>query len=166
MKTITGILFLVAYSVAVVALLMALGVAKENSFADTTVYIQSGNVFKGTFTEPFESVMVVLESGDFFVFTTREEFSIGIGAGYIQDFLKLQGKSVAQGTLVIHNHFHHAHFTQADIRQYHKLRRMGFKGIFAIYHTPTGKVIKYEDGEEIEIGQDKDVRKYFEDRSE
>lgn len=142
---VTPLLIVVACTI---ALLVFIDRAQSGgTFAEAPVYISSGNIYHDVFTEPYETVIVLLEGGDYHAFTTQEAFSIAIGATYIREFLRLQGRKVNEVASIIHNHYVSPSFSEADKREYQRLLRYGFCGRFLLYHTPTGRIKKLnEDG--------------------
>lgn len=146
-----GISLMVTIAFLTTGVLMLLRIDDRGTLAEGPIYISSGNIFQDAFTEPFETAVVVLDDGDWHSFTAQEEFSVGVGAAYIREYLRLQGRAVSEIVLIIHNHFRNPHFSQSDIAEYQKLVRYGFCGTFAMMHTPTGKIVKWKDGKEVEV---------------
>ena len=147
------ITLLILLAVLVTGLLWFMRIDDERgTLAEGPIYISSGNILKGAFLEPFETAIIVLADGDWHSFTAQEEFSVGVGATYIREFLRLQGRAVSEIVLIIHNHFRNPHFSQGDKAECQRLVRYGFYGTFAMIHTPTRMVIKWEDGKEVEVG--------------
>ena len=144
-----GLLLILAFVTS--GILMLLRMDERGTLAEGPIYISSGNIFQDAFTEPFETAVVVLDDGDWHSFTAQEEFSVGVGAAYIREYLRLQGRAVSEIVLIIHNHFRNPHFSPSDIAEYNKLVRYGFRGTFAMMHTPSGKIVKWKDGKEIEV---------------
>jgi len=147
-----ALVLLIVLGMICTGVLWLMRVDDPGTLAEGPIYITSGNIFEDAFLEPFETAVIVLDDGDFHSFTAHEPFDTGVGALYIREFLKLQGRAVSEIVLVIHNHFRNPHFTPGDIAEYNRLVRYGFYGTFAMLHTPTGMVIKWEDGEEVDVG--------------
>ena len=113
--------------------------------ASESVYIKAGNIYKGFFTEPFETILFIFKDGDFFTFTNNYENKVHIPIGYLEDFLKKQGKKIEDIEIAIHNHNTPHSFSPHNHQYYHRLKRRGFKGHFKIYHPFNGKVEDIEE---------------------
>ena len=105
-----------------------------------TVYIKEGNVYKGFFTEPFETMLFIFKNGDFIAFTNQYEKKVHLPIGYLEEYLKKQNKKIEDIVIAIHNHNIPARFSPKNNKYYHQLKWKGFKGYFCIYYPFDGKV--------------------------
>jgi len=113
------------------------------SYQDFT-YVYRGNIFDGKFTEPFESLFVILYDGTEFRFTLRHKSMVKLPVDYFLRQLKKEGKDIKDVAIMIHNHFRNYKFSFRDEVMLHQLRNMGYEGSFCIYFTPTGKVTEHK----------------------
>jgi len=126
------------------AMLKGDGTKAKVAVADI-IYIKEGNIYKGFFTEPFETLLLIFKDGTVFALSTHHAHSIQIHFGWLCDFLKRKGKTIEDLIIAIHNHSIPASFTEGNMFYYHKLREAGFTGLFCIYYTFSGKVRVYEE---------------------
>jgi hypothetical protein len=115
-----------------------------NPSADS-VLITSGNVFKSFFREPFESVVFIFRDGTFLTYSTQHDKAIEVPISWIAENIVQNGHSIPAILLCVHNHFTPVGFTPGDKDSYRYLRGRGFRGIFAIYYTVSGKLRTMEE---------------------
>ena len=114
-----------------------------NSYQDF-IYVYQGNIFNEKFTEPFESVYIVLYDGTEFRFTQRLESRVVLPIDYFIRQLNERGKDLKDVAIIIHNHFKYPRFSAQDTLMLYRLRALGYDGSFCIYFTPTGKVTEHK----------------------
>ena len=108
------------------------------------VYISRGNIFHEKFTEPFESLYVVLYDGTEYRFTQQLESRVVLPIDYLIRQLKKENKDIKDIAIIIHNHFKYPRFSLLDKIMLFKLRDMGYEGSFCICFTPTGEVFEHK----------------------
>lgn len=110
---------------------------------DIPIYTGKSNIFRKSFTEPFEILYAVLYDGDCYPFTNQIDGGVIIPIEYIKDELKKDGKTLADVAIFCHNHFKSPRFSECNLDFFKDLKRHGFKGSFLVYHTPSKKVTAY-----------------------
>jgi len=110
-----------------------------------TVYVKEGNIYKGFFTEPFETIVFIFKNGDCLAFTNRYESRVYLPIGYLENFLKKRNKKIEDIEIAIHNHGTPSNFSPKNYRYYRGLKARGFKGIFKIYYPFDGRARNIED---------------------
>jgi len=110
-----------------------------------SVYIKTGNIYKGFFKEPFETILFIFKDGDFFTFTNQYADEIHLPIGYLEEFLKKQGKKIEDIEIVIHNHNTPNNFSLPNHQYYYRLKKRGFNGKFKIYYPFNGLVRDYKE---------------------
>lgn len=113
------------------------------SYQDFT-YVYRENIFDEKFTEPFESLYIVLYNGTEFRFTLKHVSKVVLPLDYLIRQLKKDNKDIKDVAIIIHNHFRSPRFSLQDKVMLYQLRDMGYEGSFCIYFTPTGKIIEHK----------------------
>jgi len=98
-----------------------------------------GSEIAGFFTEPFETVVFRFRDGSFLTFSTNEGSAVGVPISWVTETIEKNGHAVSDIVLCVHNHFTPTGFTLADRRSCGYLRDRGFRGVFGIYYTATGR---------------------------
>jgi len=111
----------------------------------STIYITQGNIYKGFFTEPFETLLIVFKDGDFITFSSHHAYWITMSFGWLGDFLKKNNKKIKDIKIIIHNHLIPTRFTEGNKYFYRKFKEAGFQGLFCIYYPATEMVKILED---------------------
>jgi len=112
------------------------------------LYISTGNLYKGFFSEPCETALFIFRDGTFFTFTTQDRDRINAPPAQIYDYLVNKNKqSISDAVFIIHHHSAPALFSDGDKRFYQYMKDKGFHGYFIIYYTFSGKVRIWEEGE-------------------
>lgn len=110
-----------------------------------TLYAGEGSICKAVFTEPFETVCFLFRDGSFLTFTTQDDRMIDAPIAILLAEVSESGRFIEDCLLIVHNHFTPVGFSPGDMRSYHYLRDKGFRGVFGIYYTTTGRFLGLED---------------------
>lgn len=113
----------------------AFSTEKEDSIND---YWQS------LFAEPFETAYIFLKDNTFFPWTNREGV-IYMEVGKLEEMLEKNGYKIEDITVIIHNHLKDRTFSPRDHKQYRRLKKHGFRGMFLLYSNLTKKTYDIED---------------------
>ena len=99
------------------------------------------------FTEPFETLVVITSDGKAITVTNQLARQVRSSVEEIKCFLKRINQGFDSVELIIHNHPTPSRWSLQDKRFYHRLKREGFKGDFALYF-PWSKSMRYMGGDE------------------
>lgn len=99
--------------------------------------------WQSLFTEPFETAYIFLKDYTFFPWTSREEV-IYIEVGKLEEMLEKNGYKIEDIAVIIHNHLMDCTFSPQDHKQYRRLKKHGFKGMFLLYSNLTKKTYNIE----------------------
>lgn len=147
------------YALAGVFVLMALGIlavsnlvmqpavvqdTAEAAAQSVCAHIRVFNIFAPHFTEPFESMIILLSDGTAYRITTFEQRRINTTPGYVYEYLTRRGVCLGDIAIIIHNHLYVGGFSDADDNFYRYFYRRGFRGSFCIYYPFSGKVLVKE----------------------
>lgn len=100
------------------------------------------------FPDQVERIYIIMEDRTFFQRTDHYENKIYVDIGLLdEDLRKIKGKkySIKSIAIVIHNHLQGCRFSPDDRKQYKRLKRYGFNGLFLLYCHSTNKVYDIED---------------------
>lgn len=103
------------------------------------------NFWQKFFTEPVETIYIIMKDGTLFKYTNHEERLIHLGAGILEDTLKKRSYKIKDIAIIIHNHRLEREFSESDWRLYRDLKRRSFDGLFLIYCHRTNKTYCLED---------------------
>ena len=110
-----------------------------------SIYGTEGNLWLTMFREPFETVVFLFRDGSVVTFSTHDASTIDAPISMLVDYLKKSGRSLKDCLIVVHNHFTPAGFTMGDESSYAYLKFRGFRGVFGIYYTATGRFLGVSD---------------------
>ena len=105
------------------------------------------NFWQNFFTEPIETVYVIMKNGSPFKYTNYKECSIDLNAGILEQALKKKSYKIKDIAVIIHNHHIELEFSKSDHRIYGDLRKRGFNGLFILYCHQTNKTYCLEEKE-------------------
>lgn len=97
-------------------------------------------LFRLTFTEPFETMIVIDRNWMMWTLSTHDSDRINIPATSIYDFIKRAGLGFEDMILVAHNHWIPAGPSPSDIKTLGQFRAWGFVGRFVIYYPVSGDI--------------------------
>jgi len=112
---------------------------KEDSIND---YWQS------LFSEPVETVYIIMKDYTIFPHTSHYEDIVYMEIGRLEKMLKKvkdKNYGIEDIAIVIHNHLDDSRFSILDRKQYRRLKKYGFKGLFLLYSHTTNKTYDIED---------------------
>jgi hypothetical protein len=115
-------------------------------FASESVSVTGGSVISGFFRGPFETVVFIFRDGSFLTFSTSDDKAISVPISWVVESIETTGRAVSDIILCVHNHFSPIGFTTGDRDAYYYLRDKGFRGVFGIYYTASGKFREMEGG--------------------
>ena len=118
-------------------LLCPISVQDEN----VQVYAKELNLWASAFLEPYEILYILFENGDLYGFTTKDEGKVNVPVSWICEFLEERGHTMNDAIYIIHNHFADPKFSPRNMKTMYELRERGFRGVFAMLDTATGKII-------------------------
>lgn len=94
------------------------------------------NPWRRFFTEPFETVYVIMKDKRVFWRTGTNEIQVNMDTGRLEKELKKEGYEIEDIAIVIHNHLKTCRFSSSDHQRYRRLKKYGFNGRFLVYcHT-------------------------------
>ncbi len=108
---------------------------------EVQVYVKEGNLWVKAFLEPFEILYVLCEDGALYGFTTKDDGKVNLSIAWLCEFLERRGYDMGGVIYIIHNHFADPRFSPKNMNTMYELRERGFKGVFAMFDTATGKII-------------------------
>jgi len=106
------------------------------------------NFWQNFFTEPFETVYIIMKDGTAFKHTNQEERFIRLSAGILKETLKKKSYKIKDIAIIIHNHRIEQKFSPTDWKFYKDLKKRGFDGLFLIYCHRTNKTYILEEKKE------------------
>lgn len=112
------------------------------------LYRSEGKLWEGCpafFSEPFETVVFIFRDGKYLTYSTHDEKHINVPISVIAEDIVKSGHPIRECLLCVHNHFSPVGFTRGDEAAFEYLKRKGFKGVFGIYYTATGRFLGVED---------------------
>lgn len=132
-------------------------------FMSTSAFAQSKKIliydyqprFDELFREPFETLAIYTECGKTITVTNHLENRVNVTFDEIESYLESVGSEIASIKVLIHNHLVPYRWSVRDKEFYRNLKRMGFKGQFALYF-PWSKNVRYMEDPEA-IGYDEFV---------
>lgn len=98
------------------------------------------------FKDRVETLYIIMDDKTPFRYTSDNSETIDLNAGALDSWLKqVRGEeySLKNVKLIIHNHLKNSRFSDIDLREHYRLKKLGFKGHFMIYSHMTKKT--YED---------------------
>lgn len=102
------------------------------------------NPWQELFTEPFETVYVIMKDDRVFRRTGHNEIQVSMDTGRLEKALKKKGYEIKDIAVVIHNHLKLCRFSSEDHKRYRRLKKYGFRGLFLLYSHMTNKVYDIE----------------------
>lgn len=120
----------------------------ETSGNGASVLIKEGTIWNGCpkfFSEPFETVVFIFRNGHWISFTTQHDVIIDCPVSFMVTTIQKSGRTTLDVFFCVHNHFAPVGFTPGDKGAYHYLRGKGFRGVFGIYYTATGRFREMEE---------------------
>jgi len=91
------------------------------------------------FPPPVEKVCIIMKDYMIFPHTSHYEDVIYMEIGRLEKALKKKGYKMGDIAVVIHNHLDDSRFSNLDYKQYRRLKRYGFNGLFLLYSNLTDK---------------------------
>jgi len=116
-----------------------------SSFTSASVSVTTGSVIFGFFREPFETAVFIFRDGSFLTFSTNDDKAVSVPISWVTESIENTGRAVSDIILCVHNHFSPSGFTPGDTDAYRYLRDKGFRGVFGIYYTATGRFREFEE---------------------
>lgn len=117
-------------------------------FGSESVSVTGGSVISGFFREPFETAVFIFRDGSFLTFSTSDDKFISVPISWVVESIEKTGRTAPDIILCVHNHFSPIGFTSGDRDAYYYLRGKGFRGVFGIYYTASGKFREMGEGSE------------------
>ena len=117
----------------------------SSSFTSESVSVTTGSVISGFFREPFETAVFIFRDGSFLTFSTSDDRAVSVPISWVTESIENTGRAVSDIILCVHNHFSPIGFTPGDKDAYHYLRGKGFRGVFGIYYTASGRFREFEE---------------------
>ena len=117
----------------------------SSSFTSASVSVTAGSVISGFFREPFETAVFIFRDGSFLTFSTNDDKAVSVPISWVTESIENTGRAVSDIILCVHNHFSPSGFTPGDTDAYRYLRDKGFRGVFGIYYTATGRFREFEE---------------------
>lgn len=143
---------LVVLAASVVGIMLQFSAAQQEGLEASAVFdglgantvqdsarMTAGSVLSGFFREPFETVVFIFRDGSFLTFSTNDEKSVAAPTSWLVESIQKTGRVVPGIVFCVHNHFSPLGFTPGDRDAYRYLKGKGFRGVFGIYYTATGK---------------------------
>lgn len=106
---------------------------------------ERSNPWQKFFTEPIESVYIVMKDGMIFKHTSRDKIKVHLNIGMLERWLRKKKYSINDIAVVIHNHLKYCSFSPNDHKQYMRLKEHRFTGQFLLYCQVTNKTYDIED---------------------
>jgi hypothetical protein len=106
------------------------------------------NFCQKLFTEPVEIVYVIMKDGTPFNYTSHYDDKVYMSIGRLEKILKkFKNKDyrIEDIATVIHNHLKDCRFSLEDRKQYRRLKKYGFNGLFLLYSHMMNKIYFLED---------------------
>jgi hypothetical protein len=100
------------------------------------------NFWQKLFTEPVERIYLMMKDGTIFNHTNHYEDIVYMSIGRLEKTLKKfknKNYSIKDTAIIIHNHIKDHDFSPEDRKQYRRLRKYGFNGLFLLYSRMTNK---------------------------
>jgi len=117
----------------------------SSSFTSASVSVTAGSVISGFFREPFETAVFIFRDGSFLTFSTNDDKAVSVPISWVVESIQNSGRVASDIILCVHNHFSPAGFTTGDLDAYHYLKGKGFRGVFGIYYTASGRFREFEE---------------------
>jgi hypothetical protein len=106
------------------------------------------------FTEPFETLVVITSDGKAITVTNQLARQVRSSVEEIEGLLKSMDCGFDSVELIIHNHPTPSRWSLQDKRFYHRLKREGYKGDFALYF-PWSHNLRYMEETASDQGKDR-----------
>ena len=106
------------------------------------------NFWQKLFTEPIETVYIIMKDGMPFKHTNHYEDKVYMSIGMLEKTLKKfknKNYSIKDIAIIIHNHLKNYKFSPEDRKQYRILKKYGFNGLFLLYSHVTNKTYCLEE---------------------
>lgn len=108
------------------------------------------NFWQKLFTEPFETVYIIMKDGMPIKHTNHYRGKVYMSMGMLEETLKAKDKNygIKDIAIVIHNHLKDCVFSSRDREQYRSLKKYGFNGLFLLYCHRTNETYCLNEGDE------------------
>jgi len=105
------------------------------------------NRWQSLFTEPIETLYIIMEDRVSFQYSSQDENQVFLTIGTLEKQLRTPERDYKMKDIavIIHNHLKDCKFSSTDKKQYWRLKKYGFKGLFLLYSHTTNKVYDIED---------------------
>ena len=103
------------------------------------------NPWQNLFTEPFETVYMIMKDKRVFRLTDHNDIRISMDTGRLEKELKKKGYEIKDIAVVIHNHLKVCRFSSDDHQRYSRFKKYGFDGLFLVYCHTSNKTYDIED---------------------
>ena len=104
------------------------------------------NRWQSLFTEPIETLYIIMENRVAFKFSSQDENQVFLTLGTLEKKLRTPERSykIENIAVIIHNHLKDCKFSRTDRQQHWRLKKYGFKGCFLLYSHTTNKTYDIE----------------------
>ena len=105
------------------------------------------NRWKSLFTEPFETLYIIMEDRVAFKCSNQDENEARMTLGKLEKQLRTKERSyeIKDIAVIIHNHLKGCIFSPTDRKLYWRLKKYGFRGLFLLYSHTSNKTYDIED---------------------
>lgn len=107
-------------------------------------HIAKGNVFDFAFTEPVETLCIILYNGTIYKITSYEEIKVALSYAELKAVLKSEGHEISDIAIICHNHIFSPCFSPIDENYYRWLKKDGFTGAFLLYTGKSKKIMVHK----------------------
>ena len=97
------------------------------------------------FSKAGETVYIIMKDYTIFPHTNHYENIIYMSIGRLEKALKKKGYKIKDIAVIIHNHLKDSRFSDLDRKQYRRLKKYGFNGLFLFYSNLTNKTYNIEE---------------------
>lgn len=111
------------------------------SSSQIQLYIRQGNIYEQNFEFSHETMILICNDGQIYTFTNGFEDRVMWNRDQLLKLLAERGLGLSDIVMMCHNHIMMPRFSDEDIKTYRSLREAGFRGLYQMYHNPTGKVL-------------------------
>jgi hypothetical protein len=105
---------------------------------------REANLWQKLFPDRLERVYIIMKDGTAFNHTSHYEDRIYMSIESLQGTLKKKDYTIKDIAIIIHNHLKNSKFSSIDHKQYRRLKKHGFNGLFLLYSHMTNKVYDIE----------------------
>jgi hypothetical protein len=139
--------------IAVLALIMFVPVSSfsQSQILTLVTIHDKAPAIEKIFTEPFETLAIITNDGKAITVTNQLSNQVRSSVEDLEAYLKSIDHDFDSIELIVHNHPTPSRWSRQDKRFYHRIKREGFKGDYALYF-PWSKSMRYMEDNESERG--------------